>query len=103
MGYPCAFDKGKQAHRDRLKRGKILGIMENGRYLFPAWQFDAQGDNGMVPGLLRVLKALDVTPIAQAAWLVRPHPAFEGRTPLDVLKAGDVARVEHEAYGVGSA
>jgi len=85
--------RSRQTPHDRAKAGTLLAIRDNGRLRFPLCQFDPEGPDGVVPGLAEVLAVLDVSPLAKAAWLDRPHPAFAGATPIERLKAGDLADV----------
>ena len=68
---------------------------------FPLSQFDPEGPDGVVSGLGMVLSALDLPPLAQAAWLERHHPALDGQTPIERLKAGDLADVVEIARRAG--
>lgn len=92
----------RQTPHDRLKSGTLLGIEENGRWMFPYWQFDASGPNGVVCGLPETLRALQISAIAKAKWLTLSNAYLEGRTPLAALKDGDIARVVDTALAVGA-
>lgn len=81
--------RSRQTPHDRVKAGTLLAIRDNGRLRFPLGQFDPDGPDGVVPGLAEVLKALDFSALAKAAWLERPHPALEGQTPLERLRQGE--------------
>ena len=71
----------RQTVHDRLKAGTLLGILDQGKWRFPLWQFDAEGPNGVINGLAQVLQALQVPNLAKARWPQKPHPAFGGSTP----------------------
>jgi len=86
---------------DRLKAGTLLGILDQGKWRFPLWQFDADGPNGVIDGLVQVLQALQVSNLAKARWLQQPHPVFGGSTPLDLLRQGRLEDVVAEAGQVG--
>jgi len=82
--------------------GELLAI-QDGRYLkFPRWQFDEHSDDGLVPGLRRVLLVMDAAPFRRAAWLVSPNPHFDGRAPIELLREGQHDRVYEEARAVTS-
>jgi hypothetical protein len=82
------------------KSGELLAV-EDGRFLrFPHWQFDDQTEDGLVPGLRRVLLAMDASPFQKAAWLVSPNRRFRGKAPIDLLRAGKIDQVYEEAIGV---
>jgi CheY-like chemotaxis protein len=93
----------RQTPHDRVKAKTLLAIEESGTLRFPHWQFDASGPNGVVPGFSEVLKELDGGPVAQARWFQHPNRVLEGRTPLQAIKDGDLARVLVEARAVGAA
>ena len=86
---------------ERSKHGALLALEAEGTLHFPLWQFDPMGSEGVVPGLPDILRTLAVSPFAQALWLTRPNPTFEGRTPLQTLKSGETERVLAAAQAVG--
>ncbi|WP_411874222.1 antitoxin Xre/MbcA/ParS toxin-binding domain-containing protein [Vulcanococcus limneticus] len=91
----------RQTVHDRLKAGTLLGILDQGKWRFPLWQFDADGPNGVIDGLAQVLQALQVSNLAKARWLQKPHPVFGGSTPLDLIRHGHLEDVLVEAGQVG--
>jgi hypothetical protein len=91
----------RQTPHDRLASGTLLAAMDQGAFRFPTWQFDPDGENGVVNGLPTVIRALDVSPIAKMSWLTRANPMLDGETPLSCLKAGQVERVAALAHAVG--
>ncbi|NJK57486.1 MAG: DUF2384 domain-containing protein [Pleurocapsa sp. SU_5_0] len=91
---------------DRRKAGTLLGLKDNGVYKFPLWQFDPEGDDGVIDRLPELIKTLQISDFAKLNWLSKPLRAFEGRTPVEVLKNGSERDVEDllvEARGVGVA
>jgi len=91
----------RQTVHDRLRAGTLLGILDQGKWRFPLWQFDADGPNGVIDGLPQVLQALQVSNLAKARWLLKPHPVFGGSTPVDLLRQGRLEDVLAEAGQVG--
>jgi hypothetical protein len=91
----------RQTPHDRMRNQTLLGVLDKGSYRFPAWQFDAEGADGVIEGLPAVLKALDVPDFAKLNWFVRPNPFLDGLTPLVALKMGQTERVVREAAAVG--
>ena len=83
----------RQTPHDRTEAGTMLGVHERGGLRFPRWQFDPEGPNGVIAGLPLVLSALEVSQLAKAAWFVRPNTYLESRTPLEVLKSGEIERL----------
>lgn len=91
---------------DRRKAGTLLGLKDNGVYKFPLWQFDPEGDDGVIARLPELLKTLQISDFAKLNWLMKPSRVFEGRTPIEVLKSGNEEDLEDllvEARGVGVA
>ena len=80
-----------QAVHARRKRGTLLAVPQaNGEWLYPGCQF---GPDGPLQGLGAVLQAFRMrSPWTQLAVLLAPADTLEGRTPLDVLAAGEVER-----------
>ncbi len=93
----------RQTPHDRVKAGTLLAVMDRGALRFPGWQFDPEGPNGVIAGLRDVIRALDVSPLARIGWLTRPNEMFDGHSPLDLLRDGQIARVARQARGVGVA
>jgi hypothetical protein len=91
----------RQTPHDRVESGTLLAVMDRGALRFPIWQFDPDGEGGVVAGLPAVLRALEVSPMAKASWLTRPNYMLDGETPLACLKSGDVERVVGLARAVG--
>ncbi len=91
----------RQTPHDRRSRGELLALKEDGVWLFPAWQFDAEGPDRVLPGLPRVLRALAVSDPAKIRWLAKPHPDLDGAAPKDALREGMVEEVVSLAEAVG--
>lgn len=91
----------RQTPLDRVKNHTLLAVRDNGKWRYPLWQLDPEGADGVVEGLPSVLKVLQVSNLAKVSWLRSPNPIFEGATPMEVLRQGDVERVVKEARGVG--
>lgn len=71
------------------RAGRILALPVRGRDLFPAFQFDGQGQP--LPLMAEVLAALpaDLTPWQRAFWFAAPCPALDEALPMDLLARGD--------------
>ena len=100
---------GWQHHKtasDRLKANTLVGVKDRGVYKFPLWQFDPEGEDGVVDGLPELLSRLNVSNFRKINWLSKPMAAFDNLTPVEILKKGnrnDVADLLIEADGVGVA
>jgi excisionase family DNA binding protein len=94
---------GRQTPHDRVKAGTLLAVKENGKLIFPDWQFDPDGADGVLVGLPEVLRAIQgpISPMGRIRWFVTPKPLMDGRAPLEALRAGDVDIVVREAQAIG--
>jgi hypothetical protein len=55
----------------------------------------------VIDGRALVLQALQVSNLAKARWLQKPHPVFGGSTPLELLRHGRLEDEVAEAGQVG--
>jgi hypothetical protein len=90
----------RQAVEKRRSSGNLLGLT-TGRhgYRYPSWQFTKLG---VIPGLQDVLRALaPYDPWMQAAFFLGINPRLKDKSPLEMLKAGQLSIVLEaaEAYG----
>lgn len=77
----------RQTPLNRSKDNTLLAILDRGAYRFPAWQFDPQGEDGVLPGLPEVLEALEPQQaFSKLFWLRRPNPTLSQREPLELLR-----------------
>lgn len=91
----------RQAVALRVANGRLLAADLGGRLRFPDWQF---GANGVLPGLPEVLGALAEGrrgPLAADALMRTALPEEGGRSPAELLAAGDAERVAHYARAAG--
>lgn len=89
----------RQTPLNRIRDNTLLAVLDRGAYRFPVWQFDSQGEDGVLPGLPDVLDALEPQqPFAKLVWLRRPNPTLEGREPLDLLRDRELEPVMDAAH-----
>jgi hypothetical protein len=89
----------RQTPLNRVKDNTLLAVLDRGAYRFPVWQFDPQGEDGVLPGLPEVLEALEPQqPFAKVIWLRRPNPMLAGREPVELLRDREIERVVGAAY-----
>jgi hypothetical protein len=90
----------RQAVEKRRRAGKLIALT-TGRhgYRYPAWQFSESGTLQGLEVVLGVLAPHDEW--MQTAFFVGRNPRLRDRTPLEMLKAGEVDMVltAAEAYG----
>lgn len=95
---------GRQTPHDRAKAQTLLAVKDNGRLLFPQWQFDPDGPDGVVAGLPETLAAMHgpVSQVGKVRWFTTAKPQLPGGvTPLDALRAGSVDEVLAQARAIG--
>jgi biotin operon repressor len=82
----------RQAVDKRRKQGQLIGLVQGRRgYAYPAWQFE---DGRTIEDLEQVLKTLQGhDPWMQMAFFLNGNERLGGRSPLEVLRAGDSSRV----------
>ena len=81
----------RQAVDKRRIRHALLAVPNgSGEYVYPACQFTPEG---VMPGLEEVLRAFRIrNPWTQLSMLLASAPSLEGKTILEVLKAGQIER-----------
>ena len=80
------------------KQGTVLALPVGGGYAYPRWQFDGDAEDGLAPGLPRVLRSFSLeSPWMQAGFMLSPEDRLGDRRPLDALKAGEVDAVARAA------
>jgi hypothetical protein len=92
----------RQTPHDRVSGQTLLAIKDNGKLLFPAWQFDPTGPDGVLEGFPHVLKTLAMSDYSKLNWLTRSNPYLEGLPPVEVLKQGQSDRVIQQAEAAGA-
>jgi hypothetical protein len=84
----------RQTPLNRVRDKTLLAVLDRGAWRFPLWQFDAEGPDGVLAGLPKVLKALEPQPqFSKLVWLRRANATLGGREPIEVLRKGQVAPV----------
>jgi hypothetical protein len=93
--------RSRQTPLDRREKKTLLAVKDNGQWQYPLWQFDPEGNDGVINGLPETIQALKVSDLAKVSWLTSPNRIFDNLTPLEMLKQGEIKRVVREALGVG--
>jgi hypothetical protein len=95
------FGRSKQWVHERLQAGKFLAYKDGDRLYFPEWQLDPTTPDGVISGLPEVWAALSLSSFAKLYWLTHTNRYLDSRSPLEALRAGDLAQVLAEAQAVG--
>lgn len=79
----------RQALHDLVKRRRLLALPgEQGRAVYPAFQFDSTGrPHPSVPTILAMFDDAGVTAHTTASWFRSPQAALKGKTPADWIEA----------------
>jgi Protein of unknown function (DUF2384) len=84
----------RQTPLNRARENTLVAVLDRGAYRFPVWQFDPQGEDGVLPGLPEVIEALEPQqPFAKVVWLRRPNPTLAGREPVELLREREIEPV----------
>ena len=90
-----------QAVSDRLAAGDLVGLKDGRVWKLPAWQFDADTENGWLPGILDLRQHFPAGPVTLTAWVTAPNVDLDGHTPAARLATGDVDQVLRAAQANG--
>ncbi|RJQ55069.1 MAG: hypothetical protein C4521_03125 [Actinobacteria bacterium] len=83
----------RQYANDNRRRGKLIGLAYMNRYLYPAFQFDA--DRGRIrPEVARINRLLGAgsDPWGAASWWISPNAMLGGKAPKELI--GDRVRID---------
>jgi hypothetical protein len=91
----------RQAVDKRRRSGKLIGVRSGRReWGYPAWQFTQGGS--ILPGLESILWIRrDDDPIMQMLFFLNGNSFLDGRSPLSLLRAGQVGEVAQVAEVFG--
>lgn len=76
------------------KRGRILGLPIQGKYGYPEFQFDADGQPLKLMKIILDALPTDFTPWQRGFWLVSPKEELDGDTPEKAMRDGNDRVVE---------
>jgi hypothetical protein len=84
------------AVRLRRESGRLVALpLDDGTWVFPAWQFT---DHGLLPGLEDVLRSLTASDAwSRILFLQSGDPYLNGQTPLELIRRGEIEPVRRLA------
>lgn len=97
------LDISEQAILDRLESGSLVGLKQGREWRLPAWQFQADAQRGMVPGLAQLRRVFPGGLVSLSDWVTTPNADLGGATPVGELAAGRVDEVLLAARGLTAA
>lgn len=89
----------RQALNQRVRAGRLLALHQANTSWFPRWQFDADGRPR--PQLGQLLPVLPADALAADRLMRAPVGELDGRSPADLLEAGDLELAVHYARTAG--
>jgi hypothetical protein len=90
----------RQAVHKRQKQGQLIGLTLGKRgHAYPAWQFEGGRTLPQLEPVLHALRGHD--PWMQMAFFVNGNDRLEGKSPLDLLRAGELKPVLRAAESYG--
>lgn len=94
--------RSRQAIERQRRSGRMLALRSGRQWRYPVWQLDADEPGSLVPGVVKVLELLPLSPAGVALWLTTPKPALDGETPIQALRNRQADRVvrlaEQQSY-----
>lgn len=91
----------RQAVSLRVANGRLMSIDISRRSWFPAWQFGPRGVLDGVPEVIAALREMGQDGLSADALMRTSLPEEDGRSPADLLAAGDLERTLHYVRAVG--
>jgi hypothetical protein len=70
---------------DKLTARKLVGIKVGRECRLPAWQFDPDMPDSVLPDLNTLQTVFPGGPVSLSQWILRPQPEFDGRNPREGL------------------
>jgi hypothetical protein len=91
----------RQAVSARVAKGRLMSIEISGRSYFPAWQFVGGQPVQGLPDVIAALRECGCDTFSADAIMRGGLPEEGGRSPADLLAAGDVSLAVHYVRAVG--
>ena len=85
------LDKSRQAVS--ADRGLLRLALRDGEIAYPVFQFDGRRQLPGIREVVRVLEPAVASAWTTASWLTSPAPQLDDRTPLALLRAGELEPV----------
>lgn len=81
--------KTRQTLSEQTRNGRLIGMQDGaGKWVYPTWQFDAEGRvHTELAALWRKLRT-EAPPWTAAAWMCAPSPDLDGVNAVAWIKAG---------------
>jgi hypothetical protein len=77
-----------QAVSEMLEREALVGLKQGREWRLPLWQFEAEAENGILPGLRDVISRFPASVVALSRWVERTNVDLDDLTPREALRTG---------------
>jgi hypothetical protein len=91
----------RQAVSQRVAKGQLMSIQISGKSYFPEWQFADGRPVERLPEVIDALRETDHDTFTADALMSNPLPEEGGRTPAELIAAGDVDLALHYVWAAG--
>ncbi|CAN5257714.1 hypothetical protein BH20ACT5_BH20ACT5_22380 [soil metagenome] len=91
-----------QAVSNRIRAGRLVAIRAGRRWLLPAWQFDPEAADPVLPGIAELLAAWPGSVVALSRWAATPNRDLGDRAPERGLRDGAIGAVLAAARAITS-
>ncbi len=92
----------RQAVIKKIHNNQIIALKRGNKYVYPRFQFTPEGT--IVRGLDKILKILDEKNLStpfKIEFLISENLRLGGKKPIDLLRAGEIKKVERAAKSFG--
>jgi len=91
----------RQAVSQRVAKGQLMSIQISGKAWFPDWQFALGRPVERLTEVIAALVETDHDALTADAMMTNPLPEEGGRTPAELLAAGDADLALHYVWAAG--
>jgi hypothetical protein len=91
-----------QAVSAKRAAGRLVALHRGREWLFPAWQFAAEADQGLLPGLSTLIARYPAGVVSLTLFMLTPSDELDGQRPVEALRTGAGERVEQLVESLGA-
>jgi len=91
----------RQAVSARVAKGQLMSMQISGKAWFPRWQFHEGRTVDRLPEVVAALRETDHDTLTADAMMTNPLVEEGGRTPAELLAAGEVELALHYVWAAG--
>ncbi len=91
-----------QAVSNRIRQARLVAVRAGRRWLLPAWQFDPEATDPVLPGIADLLGVWPGSPVALSRWATTPSRDLDDRAPAAALHGRQIRQVVAAARAIGA-